>query len=410
MSADEDRRGSHGPMRELREYARGALDTDHHDVSPIAGLVECEETLDVLMFLEDAYEPIEDMPHRFWDTELGERARRKLATQVASEAVHAGDHAVASYLVGEPSYSYDVSGMDGIDDLEDWLIHDDPVKVFYLASIMGSGKTSFAIRCMQVIERHYRRTKKLLEERGLESAAEEVPKPEFATNFYVDTPDRVDHVEVSCYSELVEWFEKGSVDDHRWFFFDEASTHMTAQHGGNAQVVAKKMGTLVKRARKAGVNMGTIGHDKGDVHLLFRAMADFVEKSSLKKAIVYEGVSNREGFSPKLRLTGIPDATWGFDTEDMASWEWDDVPEDVDDELEAEIAQVLEKEAGKWRRLVAVEVYNNIEEVTQTDIAELFDVAQTTVSNWINQADDGLDRDDLPTPLESSSRSAISAD
>lgn len=378
-----------GPMRELREYARGALDVPHSDVDRIAGLIEDDEVLDLLLFAAAEYKPVGDMPPTFWETEFAKEVIQNNATKIATKAIREGDQSVVSYLTGIPSYSRDVSGMDGADALEDYLLHSEPCKVIYLAALMGRGKTGFAVRCIQAVERHYRRAAKVAEEtEGVDPS--DVPVPEVATNFYIDVPEeaRIDWKLIDNYPELEVWMEKGSHDDIRWFWFDEASTELTAQDGENAQMVVKKMGGMVKKMRKNGVDLGTIGHDRGDVHILIRAMADFIDKESLKEVTVYEGIKDRDPHNPMFSLRGIPDATWGYDTEDMADWEWGDA-EEVPNDLEDEPTEIRNERVAMY--------YENVDTLTYDDLADVHGVDKSTISRWVKDGKQRLESGDSET-------------
>lgn len=381
-------KGGHGPMRELREYALGKLDVDHADVSQIAGLVENDRIREFLVFANQVYDPTAhpDLPSSFWDTAMARRAVEQYATETASRAIKDGDSSTAAYLAGIPAYSRDMSGVDGEDDLEDWLCHDEACKVVYLAALMGRGKTSFAVRCMQAVYRHYRRAGKIAEETdGLDASA--VPEPEFATNFRVDVPDDCNWRLIDNYDDLVEWIESGSSDEVRWFWFDEASSELTAQDGGNAQRVVRLMGSLVKKMRKNGVNLGTIGHDKGDVHILIRSMADFVHKPELKRVVVYEGIKDREPVNPRFALRGVPDATWGYDTEDTAEWHWES---DQGQEVEVPPGYVPEDDLRDLKyRLLARMYYTT--DLSYEKVADRAAVAKGTVFT----ATDRYDRESL---------------
>lgn len=383
-----DGQGSYGPMRELREYAQGKLDVDHHDVSPVTGLVRDEQIREFLVFANQIYDPTahQDLPSSFWETELAKRAVEQHATETASEAIESGDKNTAAFLAGIPNYSRDMSGADAQDELEDWLCHEDPAKVVYLAALMGRGKTSFAVRCMQTVHRHYTRARKIAEETdGLDPS--NVPDPEFATNFRVDVPDDVDWQLIDNYDDLVEWTEAGSSEDVRWFWFDEASSELTAQDGANAQRVVRLMGSLVKKMRKNGVNMGVVGHDKGDVHVLFRSMADFVHKPELKRVVVYEGIENREPVNPKFSLRSVPDASWDFNTEDMADWRWES---DDGDEIEVPPGYVPEDDLRDLKYRLLARIYYTTD-LSYAKLADRANVGKGTVST----ATDRWDRESL---------------
>lgn len=352
--------GDMGAYRELREYARGGLDVEHHDVHPIAGLIPDDEVRDVLISMADVYDPryyddhddVEgSLPPSFWETPFARRAIERFGTEAAQEAIENGDLQTVSYIAGLPSYESDVSGLHAINQLVDWLVHSEQCKLVYMAALMGRGKTDLAVTFLQLIHDHFRRIS-----RSVEDA--DVPTPEFAANFEVTTPDGegVDVREINEWPELQEWAEQGSSDEERWFIFDEASTELTAQSGANAQDVAETMAPFVKKMRKCGVNMIVIGHDKGDIHVAIRSMADFVDKTGLKTASFYAGINKREPQGHMFDVAGIPQTSWGFDTDDMADWSWGDEREEdpieivegmTDDEFKDELA---ERGARLWKQ------------------------------------------------------------
>jgi hypothetical protein len=362
--------------RELREYARGTLDVDHDDVSPIAGLIDDDEVREVLTYMASVYDPSPEdieagMPRDFWGTEWAQRAIEQYATETAQEAIREGDLATVSYITGLPSYKSDVSGLHAINQLVDWLVHSERCKLVYLAALMGRGKTDLSLTMMEVIADHYDRLER--------STEEDVAVPEFAANFAVETPSRSRHSvkQFSRYDRLKEWADQGSSDDVRWFIFDEASTELTAQSGSNAQKVAERFAPFVKKMRKKGVNMIVIGHDKGDVHPAVRSLADFVDKQGLKTASFYAGIKNREPAGHLFDLDGIPKTGWEFDTDDTADWSWGEKNERVDedsgmsqDEFKSEVA---ERAARLW--------VQTPDDVTQADIARAVSTDDVSVSN-----------------------------
>ena len=346
-----------GTQREFREYARGDLsDVDHQDVHPIAGLIEDQEVREVLIFMAENYDPrdsdgnlIDGLPRDFWETDFARRAIKKYATETATQAVAEDNVSQLSYITGMPSYKSDVSGLHAINQLADWLIHSEQCKLVYLAALMGRGKTDMSCLMLEVIADHYERVSRSTEE-------ESVPSPEFAANFAVDAGDDATVRHIDNYDDLLEWGEQGSSDQERWFVFDEASTELTAQSGKNAQDVAEIFAPFVKKMRKMGINMIIIGHDKGDVHVAIRSLADYVSKPSLKSASFYAGISKREPIEHLFDLGGVPETSWTFDTDDTADWSWgsavDDEgePEDIgmsDEEVKREIA---ERGARLWKQ------------------------------------------------------------
>lgn len=380
-SQTEEREHVTGAVRELREYARGVMDVDHQDVHPSAGLIEDVETREALSFFAEAYNPsAEDiergMPRDFWETPIAQRAIRKHATNVATQAIKEGNASQASYLTGLPGYDPDVSGLHAVQQLAEWLTESEACKLIYIAALMGRGKTDMSLLFGEIIADHYRRVRRVVD------SDVEVPDPEFAANFFVDTPDDAPDVQqINHYDRLVEWMEQGSSADNRWFIFDEASSELTAQNAANAQKVVKRMGGLVKKMRKAGVNMIVIGHDAGDVHVAIRSLADYVSKPSQKKARFYSGVTKREGEGHLFDISGIPPTSWSFDTDDTADWCWcDDEAEncpysDAIDEFEGFTQQEMKREieergARLWQQT----------DVTQKEVAQALSTETVSVS------------------------------
>lgn len=381
-------------FRELREYARGELDVEHNDIHPTAGVVQDARKRHVLEFFASAYDPPQEwidagMPRDFWQTEFAQRAKSKYGTDAATEAVREGNLTQTAFMSGLPSYKSDVSGLHAIQQLADWLVHSEQCKLIYLAALMGRGKTDFSMTMFEVIHDHYSRVRRSLRERGNDDLLEEVPEPEFAANFHCEAaPDDVEIAELHGEQELLDWAEGGSSEDERWFIFDEASTELTAQSGANAQKVAEKMAPFVKKMRKLGINMIVIGHDKGDVHVAIRSLADFVDKQGLKTASFYAGIQRREPVGHLFDLEGIPPTSWSFDTDDTADWEW--IDEDEEDEeqpglSERELKQEIARRGARlWKST----------DITQQKVADALSTDEISVSRtMISRAADDIEQD-----------------
>ena len=364
-------------FRELREYSRGRLDVEHHDVHPVAGLVEDPEVREALIFMAEAFEPFErpdgERVSSFWESQLARRAIRKYATHNATRAISEGNITQASYFSGLPSYDSDVSGLHAINRLAEWLNHSEACKLIYIAALMGRGKTDLALTFLEVVNDHFRRVKRANKEVGADG---KVPTPEFAANFHVDVPEEGTEVrQINRYDRLVEWMERGDSSQIRWFIFDEASSELTAQNAANAQKVVERMGGLVKKMRKRGVNMIVIGHDRGDVHVAIRSLADFVDKTGLKSASFYSGIENREPTGHLFDLGGIPPTSWEFDTDDTADWDWCDGSGGVDEPegwSDDELKHDIEERAAQ--------LWDSFDDLTQTEVAETLSNDEISIS------------------------------
>ena len=365
---------------EIREYALGALaETDHHDVSRIAGLVQDDDVRHLLMFAERAYNKRRgpDDPD-FWKTEWASRRLERAATDMTQTALRAGNLSQLEYLTGMPEYESDVSGLHATSQLINWLVHSEQCKLIYMAALMGRGKTDFSVTFLQVIHWHYKRMQESLSLLDIGAKPSEVPEPEFAANFTVKSTDSgVEVREINDFDTLEKWAEEGSSELVRWYIFDEASTELTAQSGSNAQDVAEVMAPFIKKMRKDGINMIVIGHDKRDVHPAIRSMADFVDKSGMKTASVYSGIKKREPVGHKFDLSGIPETGWDFDTDDMADWDWGTALEDggLSDE-QSEIEDVTDtSEYREWRKQRIEALNDGDNGLNQSDIGNMFDIS-----------------------------------
>lgn len=358
---------------ELREYSLGNLPSvDHRDISRATGLVEDEEVLDLLVFAKRAYDRRRDHDDpEFWETGWAQRRLKRYASRSVGDALRFGNHSILSYALGKRTIQNDVSGLHTTRKLENWLVHDGDTKLWYLAGLMGNGKTDWALSMMEVVYWHFERLRESATNFGMSTA--DIPQPEFAANFHVETGTdgpRVRHID--NFDDLLAWGETGNSDMVRWFIFDEASTELTAQSGENAQKVAETMAPFVKKMRKLGINMGIIGHDGGDIHVAIRSIADFISKPGKKKATVYAGIKNREPAGELFTLDNIPATTWRFDTDDMASWDWGSAVEGGETNVDPD-EYLREWRDERIRKLYATN------EFTQKELGNVFDISAAMV-------------------------------
>lgn len=365
-------------FREFREYSQGHLDVDHNDVHPVAGLIKDDRVRNVLMFMADEYSPRSDeMPRSFWETQFARQAIQKHATQTATRAIAEGNIHQTAYMSGLPSYESDVSGLHAINQLVDWLIHSEQCKLVYLAALMGRGKTDLSLTMMEVIDDHYRRIAR--------SVDEEIEMPEFAANLHVEPNNDTEVKLIDNFDDLLDWADEGDSDMVRWFIFDEASSELTAQSGANSQKVAETMAPFVKKMRKKGINMIVIGHDKGDVHPAVRSMADYVDKTGLKTASFYAGIKKREPVGHLFDLSGIPQTGWEYDTDDLAEWDWC-----LDDESESIESGMSDEEFRDHRDKRIAALYHQTD-VTYADLEKSFEVGSGTVKSALDKFGDRYD-------------------
>lgn len=358
------------PLRELNEYIHGGLGLEHEYASP-AAFVEDDDVRHLLIFGEAEYDPnwAPELPDSFWETKFAKRLMRKYGTEAANRAIYTGDDDLAASLTGLTNYESDVSGLNAVNQLGDWLIESNQMKIIYLAGVQGAGKTAFSLTMLEVVSRYFERAQKI---DGVDTS--DVPEPQFAANFSVRTPKGVDFELVNEYGQLVEWLEGGSSSEQKWFVFDEASTELTAQSSQNAQRVVDRMNELVKKGRKSGLSgLVTVGHDKKDVAPLFRMLAEYVEKTDTKTASFYSSVRDREGVGHLFDLSGIPETSWGYDTDDSATWSWSGAS--GDGYTDAELRELRDRRIGR--------LYERVEGITQSELADAFEVSPATVNRAV---------------------------
>jgi hypothetical protein len=360
------------PIRELREYIAGNLDVEHSHASP-AALIDDKRVRDMLLFGQQEYEPVGDMPDNFWETKFARDMLERHVTDKVATILREGDKDAAAGITGLPNHEPDISGLHTINQLADWLIEPEEIKGLYIAGTQGAGKTSFSLTLLEVVARHFERARSV---EGVDTS--DVPEPEFAANFSVEPPGDTEVKLINTYSGLTDWLDGGDSDDYKAFVFDEASTELTAQSGENSEKVVDRLNSLWKRGRKKGLSLfQCIGHDKKDVHPLFRNLCDFVDKTDTKEASFYASVNDREGEGHLFDVSGIPEAQFSYDTDDMATWAWDGDHAGGGGGYSEEELRDLRNE--RIRRL-----YEQVEGITQDELADAFDVSRSTVTRTVN--------------------------
>jgi hypothetical protein len=357
----EDAEKKDASVSEFREYARGQLPTDHRDVHPHAALVDDEQLSSILSFAASNYQgDRDDLPHRIEETRWYRQMVRAEATEVATRAVRDGDSATISYMTGDPNYDPDISGLKTIHKMEDWL-RDSAAKMVYIVGHMGSGKTDFSLLMVQVLKRLYDR----------DSTVENYG---FSSNILSD-----DLRYINDYDELEEWFTTGSSDDRKWYIFDEASSQLSGyQRRDGAENVEEKLSGLIKKMRKNGCNLIVIGHTGRDVHPDIRRLCDIVLKRSQKRARICKTIKESQDsireVGHMMTLEKVPPTDLHYNTEDEAEFTWGDGEDGEDDS-----GLYDEDDIRDLRDARICDLYD--QGVSQSTIAEAFDIAQSTVSN-----------------------------
>lgn len=271
----------------------------------------------------------------------------KHLSAVLSKAVHNGkDHPINEFIqiVEEDA---DISDLHPVSRFNRWVTREAAVN--YIFAAPGNGKTDMGVLICERFHKEYRAGGK---------------KTAIATNIK-STADAHDEVEyIDNYPDLVEWLE--STEGFKHFLFDEASHHAHAFGGNNAKVV-NRLGSMIKLIRKFNGSITIIGHTGKDLALDIRSLAAAVKKEDKKTAVIYEDVKDREGVNEQDRFEAIPQTKWHYDTNESSNWSWGEDQEDGED-LDTFIARTYH-------------MVRNSSLDSQQDVAEIFDVSQTKVSN-----------------------------
>lgn len=349
-----------GAVRESRTYARGDLaEVDHRDVYPFAGLIEDPEIRDYLAFCAEVYDPADDMPSSFWETDYAQKILRKWASHTLTRAIQEGSIEQIEFVTGWPQYDSDVSGLHAIQKLEDWLLYSERCKCIYLAAHMGNGKTDLAHLFMEVVEHRSAHDSDLAD-------AEircNIPSSDYET--------------ITDYETFKEWVESGEHGENRWFIFDEASSVLSGYSHDRA-AVEQLISHLVKLARKYGVNFLIIGHTGKDLHADLRRLCDYVTKPSLKTARFYATVNDSaEGVGHLFDLDALPATRVEFRTDDEAPWSWGDALDD--DERD-----IFETDEFKNWRNQRIRDLNDHSGIDQSGLSAAFDLSVRQVRRVVN--------------------------
>jgi hypothetical protein len=306
------------------------------------------EVSEILATVENHYDPQfmenpEEWPSRAENTEKYERILRRWTSKILSKAVHNGHDRVINRFLGIVEEETSIDGVQVMLRFIKWVSSE--AGVFYLAGHMGTGKTDFGLLMLEVFHRNLEDS-----ERGVK----------IATNIK-STAEHHDHVEfIDNQPGLQGWLEDGG--EYKMFLFDEASSHASG-YSGDASKVTRQFRSMIRLIRKNNGSMVIVGHDGKDLHPTVRELADYVEKQDKKDAAAFESVNDREGEDKKFDLSEIPETNLWYNTKEASTWEWASDGED-----------------GKTLEIIMGETYVETE-LNQDDVAEIFDVSQSKVSD-----------------------------
>jgi hypothetical protein len=271
-----------------------------------------------------------DAPGVYHDLQHIRQIRQIEGTETASRAVANMDASTLRSMVGAPEKSTDLSGQEPIRKILS-IIDDRPSPMFYLAGEPGVGKTRLALWMLEL-------WKDNVAPNGIIASNAKTLEP-------TDAHDEDGHAHVAGFHELDDWLRQEPMSTvmageavPKAVFIDEASSALSGG-GESGYNVRTMLGPLIFKIRRFISNDGIviwIGHDKGDVHPLFRAIAQYVEKESTKNFTVYESVSNRSGIDEIESFENVPIGNYGINEHDKPDFNLNpNGDENIDEDADA---------------------------------------------------------------------------
>ncbi|WP_336327875.1 hypothetical protein [Halovenus sp. HT40] len=306
----------------LREYVNDDLG-ENDDLYGHTGIVHPEsKTQEMLSFLEGIYDPHQEgLPPDLQDTKAAQTLRRTAASRHVGSEVED----TPAFAVGVTEKDVDVSPAQAFSQIQNSIINNGAPYTAVFFGGMNSGKTSTALLYSEL-------WKDLV---GLKYDTRKEP--------VILSNARSLSIADYCLQNVEEfrrhlfgadgWFESGGEDGTppvidpdrpKLWIFDECSTHLDART--NNYEVANHYTPLLKRFAKVNTDAIHIGHSGYDVHKELRRptiITEFVFKTEVKTAEVYEDMIEDQGNTLKYELTGVPDTSVSYDPDDMAPWSWE---------------------------------------------------------------------------------------
>lgn len=316
-----------------------------------------DEVIEVLIILKRNYDPTWTGAPEHYDTsedsstvEDMDRWKEIIArwkSKALGKATRTGNDRVSNSYLGVVEQETGIDELDAKLRFVNWVTRE--AGITYLAGHMGTGKTDFGLLMMQTFYKAYKRDE---------------TDVQLATNIE-STAEYYDHIKyIDNQPDLQKWLDE--TDGYKLFLFDEASSHATG-YSGDAKNVTQQFRSMIRLIRKSDGNMIIVGHDGKDLHPTVRELADYVEKQGHKDAIVFEGVEDREGTEEKFEISKIPETKYWYNTKEASEWEW-----------------ASEDEDGKSLEVIIGQTYVETE-LVQEDVAEIFEVSQSKVSECKKQ-------------------------
>jgi hypothetical protein len=305
----------------LRDYVIGEI-KKNRDLYPHTGLVEPGSTAgELLNFVESIYSAEDyDVPPSLSESSAGSTLRRRAATDRVGGSIQD----LPSYAVGLTETEVDISQVQIYSKLANSILNEGAPYTAVIFGGMNRGKTSFAGLWLEIWR--------------------DLVPLKYGTEDYVvlsnmRTLDEADELvtDIETLKRLVfgddEYIETGGEkgtppeipsETPVWWHFDECSTHLDARTKGYE--VPNLYLPLVKRFAKVNLDGVHLGHSGMDIHADMRRShitTEFVFKTGLKTAEVYDSMYEDHGANHKYTLTEVPPTNIKYDPDDYSPFSWE---------------------------------------------------------------------------------------
>lgn len=298
----------------VREAARGRIDGADH-LLDVTGLVEDEQDMTSLAFLQSVEFEDDGAPLSFSGTSLGRAVIPTLASEEATRRLYQGDTISLANFVGVTEQDLDASSLRLPMLLLDALDNNDAPAFVVAVGNPNTGKTN---------------TMSLLVE------LRRLDLDELLVLSNVRQWDETDVVATSAHDLAVALLEHRETP--KFVVVDEASTHFDART--YSREVAMQWTPLAKRFAKIGVDAcGLIGHTGKDIHPEAKALATLPFFKPNKKTAEFYQRWPRDADAPTDQAFGgslenlEPTSAW-YDPDDSAPWSWNLQPDLFTEDLD----------------------------------------------------------------------------
>ena len=305
----------------LREYVLGRLG-DNKELHPHSGLVEPGSTEeDLLTFIASLRPPRDgsELPPDLSASKAAVDLHRAAATSHVGSRIED----VPAYVSGLTDKEAEISSAKLFSKIQSSIVNNGAPYLCTMFGAPNAGKTSLAVLYIE------------LWESLSEIKYPHTPDPVVLSNSSLPC---VDHVvrDIDTFREMLfgcdGWFSSnGDIgtpptidpDTPTMWLFDEASTHLDART--HSREVAHQYTPLLKRFAKVNTDAIHIGHSGKDIHTELRRgtlMTEFIFKTDLKTATVYDRMQDDLGVDELYSLIEIPEPSSHVDPDDFAPWSW----------------------------------------------------------------------------------------